>query len=408
MALDSDHRIDVPRYFLLVFGLMAAIVPFAIDAYIPAIPSMAQTFGVDVVTMNQTISFFLIGYGIGQFMGGPLSDQLGRKVIGVSGVVLFLGMTLAILLTKEIGPLRWYRFFQAIGGGCSSVIGLASIRDAYAPHEAGRRFAVVMMIMLVMPIIAPFLGSLLLDFGWQSIFLALFTFVALTGLVYGFGIPETRVVERKRVDLPAIYRQFEEVFMSRNNEEARLMMYVFAMGFASSVLLIFVTNASYIYMEHFGVAPKAFPYYFGANVLLMMVCIRFSIQRMKVVHPHRIFIWGGVIQWLSTLAFLLYVWLVPTPDLWVTCGLLIFCVGTIGLVNPNASAVYISHFDAISGSATSLSSMTVLMMGGVSGAIVGLFLGEGLLPIASGMAICSTASLLCGRYFPKPTKPFHD
>ena len=402
----SDTRLPVPIYFLAFFGMLAAIVPFAIDAYIPAIPEMAAVFNVDVAKMNQTISFFLLGYGLGQFFGGPLSDQLGRKTIGYSGLVILLISTFLILFVDVMSHLKILRFIQAIGGGFTSVICMASIRDAYTAESAGRKYAVVTMIMLFMPMLAPVIGSLLLGFGWQAIFLALFIFILIAALVYYFGIPETRIVEEKKVDFPKIFRQFKEVIVRKSEEGGWVIYYLFSIGFSASVMLIFVTNSSYIYMEHFAVTPQRFPLFFGANVLLMMVCVRYSMHRMKTVHPYRLFMHGNRIQFAFSCLLLLYT-LFANPGLYTTLFLMVGIVGTMGLVNPNAAAVYISHYDRLSGSAASLNSMFILFMGGLVGGVVSLCLTESLLPIAIGMFSCSLISNLIGQAIPRPQGAFH-
>jgi len=402
----SDLRLAVPKYFLPFFGMLAAIVPFAIDAYIPAIPTMANAFGVGVGQMNQTISVFLLGYGAGQFFGGPLSDQLGRKTIGVSGLIVLLISTLLILFVNDFSELKFLRFFQAIGGGFTSVICMASIRDAYTAQSAGRKYAVVIMIMLIMPMLAPVIGSMLLGFGWKSIFLALFAFIFAAAMIYFFGIPETRVVEKKKVDFFRIFKQFKEVIQRKNAEGAWVMLYVFSIGFSAAVMLIFVTNSSFIYMEYFQVSPSRFPIFFGANVIFMMACVQYSMRRMKMTHPHKLFMDGNRIQFFFTLILLLYV-LFGKPELYTILFLMVGTVGSMGLVSPNASAVYISHYDALSGSATSLNSMFVLLMGGLIGGTVSVFLATSLLPIAIGMFACSIISNLAGHLIPKPVGGFH-
>ena len=48
---------------------------------------------------------------------------------------------------------------------------LLYVRDIFGPVDAGRKYAVVSMIMLVCPVIAPSLGTFLLKINWQAIFI---------------------------------------------------------------------------------------------------------------------------------------------------------------------------------------------------------------------------------------------
>jgi len=63
---------------LLLAGTIA-LAPFSLDVYIPAMPDMAAAFGVKVVQINYTMSIYLVGFGLGQIFGGPISDQIGRR-----------------------------------------------------------------------------------------------------------------------------------------------------------------------------------------------------------------------------------------------------------------------------------------------------------------------------------------
>ena len=65
--------------FLVFLSTLLALMPFSVDTYMPAIPAMADFFGVSIPAVNLTLSSYLIGAASGQFIGGSLSDHLGRK-----------------------------------------------------------------------------------------------------------------------------------------------------------------------------------------------------------------------------------------------------------------------------------------------------------------------------------------
>ncbi len=86
----AEGRAAPPWYLIFFFGALAALGPLSIDAYLPGIPAMASDFGVTVVSLQNTLNVFLVGYAIGQFFGGALSDQIGRKRVGYAGLVVYL------------------------------------------------------------------------------------------------------------------------------------------------------------------------------------------------------------------------------------------------------------------------------------------------------------------------------
>ena len=243
-------------------GALIAIGPLSLDAYLPAMPAMAETFGVQIVALNNTISVYLVGYGISQFLGGTFSDQIGRKRIGLIGLAIFIVASVAISFAQTMQQVQWLRFVQAFGGGFSTVICMAIVRDVYPIRELGRRMAMMTLIMLASPVIAPALGAALLRFGWQSIFLFKAGYAGLLLVYYLLRVPETRPGQWRDMSVIRLLQQSAEV-VSRKIDGKRLpMRFAVSMALASGVFMTFLTNSSFAYIEYFGVSTNAFPFYF--------------------------------------------------------------------------------------------------------------------------------------------------
>lgn len=67
------------KYLVFFVVIFVALPPFAIDAYIPAFGNIGSFFNVDVNKLAITISTYFIGFGVGMFFSGALSDSFGRK-----------------------------------------------------------------------------------------------------------------------------------------------------------------------------------------------------------------------------------------------------------------------------------------------------------------------------------------
>jgi len=183
---------SAPRYLILFFGALVALGPLSIDFYLPAFPTIAAAFGVNIVSLQNTLSAFLIGYACGQFFGGSLSDQIGRKRIGYIGLTLYVVASASIAFAHNVEQMLVLRFMQSIGGGFSTVICMATVRDIYPIEQLGRRFATVTMVVLVAPLVAPALGRFILPFGWQAIFVVKASYAVLLLVLYTVLVPETR------------------------------------------------------------------------------------------------------------------------------------------------------------------------------------------------------------------------
>ena len=211
----ADGRVTPPWYLIFFFGALAALGPLSIDAYLPGIPAMAGDFGVSVVSLQNTLNVFLIGYAIGQFFGGASSDQIGRKRVGYAGLAVYVVTSVAIAFSTNVGQMLTLRFFQAIGGGFATVICLATVRDIYPVEQLGRRFATVTMVLLVAPLVAPALGAAVLPLGWEMIFVLKGVYGAVLLGAYVVLVPETRPGRIANLSLRSVFRQCIEVVRRR-------------------------------------------------------------------------------------------------------------------------------------------------------------------------------------------------
>lgn len=379
----------VPRYLIAFFGALVALGPLSMDAYLPAIPLIAADFGVGVVQVNNTLSIFLIGYAIGQFLGGSFSDQIGRKRIGYIGLTVYVGTTLAMAFVDTVEHMLVLRFFQAIGGGFSTVICMASVRDIYPLEELGRRFATVTMIVLVAPLIAPTIGSLLLPLGWHSIFLLKAVYAVVLFVLYTLIVPETRPGAWARLSLWSLARQSSQVLMRRVGGRLVPLRYACAMALSASVLMVFVTNAAFVYMEYFSVSATVFPLIFALSVLGFMSMNLFSMRRLTSGNAGTFFRSGLRIQ-IAAIVLLLLVVRGGAAELWNVVPLIVLMMSTLGLVGPAGSARYMGYFAELAGSASSVYTTLMFALGGALGALVGVLYDGTLLPMIGIMAVAST------------------
>ena len=393
-----------PRYLILFFGALVALGPLSMDAYLPAMPAMAADFGVSIVSLNNTLSVFLIGYAIGQFFGGSFSDQVGRKRIGYAGLALYIAASFAIAFAHSVEQMLVLRFAQAIGGGFSTVICMATVRDVYPIEELGRRFATITMIVLVAPLVAPVLGAFLLPFGWESIFIVKATYAVLLLGLYTVMVPETRLGSWRDLSIGSIFVQCANVVTRRIDGRRLPIRYALAMALSTSTLMIFVTNASFIYMEYFGVPPSRFPMLFGLSVLGFMSMNLFSMRRLRSDNAAKFFRMGLLIQ-IVAVAALVAIVLGGVASLWTVVPGIVLMMSTLGLVGPAGSARYMGFFNQLAGSASSVYTTMMFSLGGLLGALTGLLYDGTLLPVVAVMAVSSVLANAVGLPLPTNVPP---
>ncbi len=384
----AEGRGPPPWYLIFFFGALAALGPLSIDLYLPAIPAIAADFGVSVVSLQNTLNVFLVGYGIGQFFGGALSDHVGRKRVGYAGLAVYRVTSLAIVFAGSLAEMLTLRFFQAIGGGFSTVICMATVRDVYPVEQLGRRFATVTMVLLLAPLLAPSLGYLLLPWGWETMFALKAAYAALLLAAYARLVPETRPGRLRNVSFKAVFRQCLEVVRRRVGAQRLPIRYATAMAFSAACMMIFVTNSSFIYMEYFRVGPGTFSMLFAASVLGFMSMNLFSMWRLRSDNAGTFFRFGLTIQAL-VVASLVAVVTTGHASLPLVVPFIVLAVATLGLVGPSGSSRYMGFFRELAGSASSVYTTMMFVLGGTFGWLSGVLNDGTLLPVAA-MMLCAT------------------
>jgi DHA1 family bicyclomycin/chloramphenicol resistance-like MFS transporter len=403
-AAGAEGRPTPPRYLIFLFGALAALGPLSVDAYLPGIPAMARDFGVSVVSLQNTLNVFLIGYAIGQFFGGALSDQIGRKRVGYAGLALYLLASTAIAFAGSVDEMLTLRFFQAIGGGFATVICMATVRDIYPVDQLGRRFATVTMVLLVAPLVAPALGAAVLPLGWEMIFVLKAVYGGLLLGAYSMLVPETRPGRLRDLSLTSVFRQCLEVVRRRVGTRRLPIRYAMSMAFAASCMMIFVTNSSFIYMEYFGVSPAGFSLVFAASVLGFMSMNLFSMWRLKGHNAGTFFRVGLTVQ-LLVVAGLLIVVATGHAALRTVVPCIVLAVATLGLVGPAGSSRYMGFFRELAGSASSVYTTMMFLLGGTFGLLSGALNDGTLLPIAAMMLGASLTANAISLGLPRRLDP---
>lgn len=79
MQVEQSNQRQYSTAWILLLALLTALGPLSIDMYLPALPQMANEFGVSTQMIANTLPAYFFGLAIGQLIYGPVSDRIGRK-----------------------------------------------------------------------------------------------------------------------------------------------------------------------------------------------------------------------------------------------------------------------------------------------------------------------------------------
>ena len=385
--------------------LLAAIIsvmPFAIDAYLPALATMSVDLGYGLHQLELTISSFFIGFALGNLIGGPLSDHYGRRAMGMLGLSVFTLASLAMMLTESIQGLLALRFIQAFGGGITFVIVPAIVRDRFERQEAAKVMTTVMFIFMAAPLVAPIVGSVLLAlWGWRSIFGFMALYAAALVFLAKAYLPQSR---DKSVALPAfsINKTLKDYGTIFRQKEARP--YFVTSVCTSAIFISYLTQAAFLLSEYLGVTAAEFPMVFACFVVCLMLANRTNAFLLRRHDSRRIFGWGVRVTMISTSLLLMAALFASHGSLWVIVGVLIV-ISSLGLINGNAQTNFLHFFEHQSGTASSVMKATETTFGALSGALVSALYNGTAIPLAGVMF---SASLIAFLYVRKSVIPASD
>jgi DHA1 family bicyclomycin/chloramphenicol resistance-like MFS transporter len=236
------------RRLAVILGALTAVGPLAIDMYLPALPTIAREFGVDVASVQISLASYFAGIAIGQAFYGPLSDAVGRKPALAFGLFVFIASSIGCAWAESVRALVAFRFLQALGGCAPIVIPRAVVRDHFDQVGSIRMLSMLMLVMGLAPILAPLIGGqLLLNFGWRSVFWVLATYALMWLVLVALRLPESLPVERRRRQpVGVVLATYLRLLLDRT-----YICYVLSGGLIFAGLLTYVSGSPYVFIELF-------------------------------------------------------------------------------------------------------------------------------------------------------------
>jgi MFS transporter, DHA1 family, multidrug resistance protein len=381
----------------VILGLVAAVGPFAIDMYLPAMPQIGADLGVGQQAVQWTIVGYFITFGLAQLAYGPWADQAGRKPPLYFGLAAFILGTLVCAMAPGIGWLIAGRMIQGLGGAATMVVLRAVIRDLATGPAATRMMSTIMIVIAVSPMLAPLSGAGLLALGdWRLIFWALLVAAGVSFLLIHFALPETLTdANRQRFDLATMISGTRILIRDRG-----FMVMTFLAGFAFASFFVFIAAASFVYTGEFGLSPTQFSLAFAVNAVGFFAASQFSAtlaQRMGTLRMIALATAGFAAATFAGFAL----GLAGLASLAVTMTTLFVGNVFLGVILPTAQVQALEDHGEMAGLASSLGGTLQMVAAGLLVAAAGPFLDGTAVPMLGAIALCGALALALSRMIPR-------
>lgn len=386
---ENGSRQQYSSAWIMLLALLTALGPLSIDMYLPALPQMANDFGVSTQMMANTLPAYFFGLAIGQLLYGPISDRIGRKKPLYVGLSLYAIASLLCIFASSEWSLIVLRVVQALGGCVGVVIARAAIRDRLDVQGSAQAFSSMMIVMGIAPIAAPTLGAwILYFFNWHAVFICLSIIGCISLLCVHFFFKETLQPSRRlKLSFDQVLTLYAAILKDKSFRFP-----MFAGCLTGGALFSYISSASPVFMDMYGLNQQQFAYAFGFNAMGIIIFSSINkrlVTRLSTIQRLKL---GGTIQFSGAVIVLASGLLSHAPLAIVMVGLF-FTVSGLGFTGPNAMALAMSEQGARAGTASAIMGSMQFAVGLFGGLLLNFLLWNSLLNMGIMMVIFTGAGL---------------
>lgn len=315
---------------LWLLALITISGTLAMHMFVPALPAAAASLGASAAAMQATISVYVLGLAGGQLVYGPLSDGLGRRPTLLAGLLVYTIAGLAAALAPDVDMLVAARLFQALGGCAGLALGRAIVRDTARPDEAVRDLALLNLMIMAGPGLAPLLGAGLTGaLGWRAIFLVLATLGGLTLLLTWRLLPETRQPTGS-IRAAALIRDYVLLLRSPS-----FMGFALGGGCATTSIYAFIAAAPFIISSQLHRSMHEVGFCLGLVIAGMAIGNAVTRHLSRSIRVERLLVAANLAGMVSATAFLAIV-RIDAMTVWNVVGLMFLYALGAGATSPAA------------------------------------------------------------------------
>lgn len=270
--------------FIIIF--MAPLAGMGIDIYSPALPLMQDVLHSTSHLGGMTMTVYLIGYGLGLAVAGPLADSLGRVRVLTAGLYAFILINLGILFVNSISALLIMRFLQGIAVAAPGVMFKVLISDHFDETALPKMSNNASIAWALGPVVAPFVGGYLANhFGWHASFGFLAIYAAIILILRYVCLTESNP-NPQPLHINSILSNYTEVL-----KNSTFIALVIALSLIYAVFILFNVNGPFLIqrtlqlnaMTYGSIALILGLFYFFGVTLNRFLILKFDLKKITMV-----------------------------------------------------------------------------------------------------------------------------
>ncbi len=337
---------------------------------------------------------------LGQLMGGPVSDQRGRRGPLLVAIVVMTVASVVCALTPTIGVMAGARLVQGFAGGWAMVIGRAVIVDLATGAQLVRVLNIIAAVGGIAPIVGPLLGAVILQLShWRVSFWTVAALGVAMIVCVLVVVPETLPPERRHAGgLRAFVVAGREVLRNR-----RYVGYVLVSGSAMGAVFAYVATSAFVLQSMNGMSPIGYSVDFAANAAGMTVASFVAARLAGRVATRTVIAVGQIAALAAGIGMLIGALWFDTPLL-VAIVCFFVLMTAQGLIGPNGGALASAEVPEHPGTGSALLGFVQWVAAGVIAPIAGLGGEHTAVPMAVLMILTIAISMVGLFVFARPSR----
>uniref|UniRef100_UPI0035CB117C multidrug effflux MFS transporter n=1 Tax=uncultured Sphingomonas sp. TaxID=158754 RepID=UPI0035CB117C len=390
------------REFVAFIAALMAVNALGVDLMLPALSDIGHQLHIATANHRQwIITAYMLGFGAGQLVYGPLADRYGRRPILLVTLAGFVAAGVFAASSQTFEALLGARVLQGLMSASTRVLAVAIVRDRYSGRQMARTLSLAQMIFFLVPILAPSLGQGLLAFGpWRFIFYALAGFAA---FVLAWSVMRLReslpVARRTPLSIAALRQAYRLTLTNRFSAG-----YAVAASLTFGGIIAFVASAQQIFVDEFHVGSR-FTILF-AICAFAMGCAAFANSRLVERLGTRLISQMAVLALIVLSILHLAVIAAGVEGLVTYMVFQAFSMTCIGLCGANFGAMAMEPVGHIAGTASSIQGFITSVGAVAVGSLIGQSYDGTTYPLAIGYLAIGIA-VLATVYAVEGGKLFH-
>jgi DHA1 family bicyclomycin/chloramphenicol resistance-like MFS transporter len=388
----SQHQAPMgmhPREFVAFIAAVMAVNALGVDLMLPALADIGRELQVSEANHRQwVITVYMLGFGAGQLVYGPLADRFGRRPILLITLAGFIAASVFAASSATFAALLGARLLQGLMSASTRVLAVAIVRDGSSGRAMARTMSIAQMIFFIVPILAPTIGQGLLAFGpWRFIFYALGGFAAFVLAWAIVRLPETLPVARRLpLSLANLRSSYRLTLTNRYS-----IGYSVAASLTFGGIIAFVSSSQQIFVDEFGAGDR-FTVLF-AICAFSMGAASFANSRLVERLGTRLISQSAVLALIAL--SIVHVLIIQTDAETLTSYMILQALSMtcIGLCGSNFGAMAMEPVGHIAGTASSLQGFITSIGAVLVGSAIGQSYAGTTLPLAFGYLLIGLAVL---------------